>query len=256
MNSIRKSVKKIVENIFQESGRIGILVGQVFYYLLHKPFRIRMTILEMENIGANSVFIVLLTGFFTGMVFALETGRIFMRFQAEGTVGSVVAVAVLREIGPVMCSLMITARAGSAMAAQIGTMKVTQQVDALYTMAVEPVSYLVVPRIIASTLMLPLLTAMFDFIAIFGSWMVSVKLLSIGEGIFFDYIEWLVDVEDITDGLFKSCFFGFIIAAICCYNGLQTEGGALGVGKSTTRAVVMSSVLILVSDYFLTSLLF
>lgn len=256
MQLLLNSLQKFLEAIFLESGKIGTLVGQTLYYLLHKPHRFRLAIFEMENIGANSVFIVLLTGFFTGMVFSLETGRIFMRFQAEGTVGSVVAVAVFREIGPVMCSLMITARAGSAMAAQIGTMKVTQQIDALYTMAVEPISYLIVPRVIATTLMMPLLTAMFDFVAIFGSWLVGVKFLAIGEGIFFEYIEWLVDIEDITDGLFKSCFFGFIIAVVCCYNGLQTEGGALGVGKSTTKAVVMSSVLILVADYFLTSLLF
>ncbi|MFH1728026.1 MAG: ABC transporter permease [Pseudomonadota bacterium] len=249
-------LKKTLINFLDEAGRLAITTGTFFKCAVKPPFRLKLIFSEMENIGANSIFIVILTGFFTGMVFALETGRVFMRFQAEGTVGSVVAMAVFRELGPVMAALMITARAGSAMAAQIGTMKVTQQIDALNTMAVEPVSYLVVPRVIAATIMMPILVGIIDFIAIFGAWLVGVGMLEIGEGIFFDYIEWMVDVKDITDGLFKSMFFGFIIAIVCCHNGLRTEKGALGVGKSTTKAVVLSSVLILVADYILTSLLF
>jgi phospholipid/cholesterol/gamma-HCH transport system permease protein len=210
----------------------------------------------MEFIGVHSLFIIVLTAVFTGMVYALEAGRAFARFSAEGLTGSLVTISLARELGPVMAGLMVTARAGSAMAAQLGTMRVTQQIDALEALAVEPINYLIVPRIIASIVMLPILTGIFDMVGSIGGYFVGVHILEINKGMFVSQIEWYVDPGDVFDGLAKSCFFGLILSLVGCYKGYHTIGGAEGVGKATTQAVVISSVAILISDYFLTALVF
>ena len=211
---------------------------------------------QMEFIGVKSLWVVIVTGGFTGMVLALQTYYGFRRFSSEGLVGATVALSMTRELGPVLTGLMVTGRAGSAIAAELGTMRVTEQIDALTVMALNPVKYLVVPRVIASLLMLPILTVIADFMGIVGGYFVGVKLLGINEGIFIGRMVKYVDLEDIYNGLAKAACFGVILSVISCYKGFSTKGGAEGVGRATTEAVVMSSITILVADYVLTSLMF
>ena len=220
------------------------------------PYRLKAVIKQMEFVGVKSIFVVVLTGIFAGGVLALQSHHGFRLFGAETLVGSTVALAMTRELGPVLTALMVNGRAGSAMAAELGTMRVTEQIDALYVMATNPVKYLIVPRIIAGVVMLPVLTIVADFLGIVGGYFVGVILLKINSGMFVANIVEMLDLEDIFHGLTKSIFFGLILTHIGCYKGFYTTGGAEGVGKSTTQAVVLSSVLILVSDYFLTSIMF
>jgi len=190
------------------------------------------------------------------MVLALQSHHGFKLFGAETLVGSTVALAMTRELGPVLTALMVNGRAGSAMATEIGTMRVTEQIDALYVMAANPINYLIVPRIIAGIIMLPVLTIVSDLLGILGGYFVGVILLNINSGMFVANILEMLEVEDIFHGLIKSIFFGLILTYIGCYKGFYAEGGAEGVGKATTQAVVLSSVLILISDYLLTSIMF
>jgi phospholipid/cholesterol/gamma-HCH transport system permease protein len=210
----------------------------------------------MEFIGVNSVFVIILTGAFTGMVLALQSYYGFRKFSSEGLVGATVALSMTRELGPVLTSLMVTGRAGAAMAAELGTMRVTEQIDALTVMALNPIKYLVTPRIIAAFLMLPLLTVIADFVGIIGGYLVGVKLLGINEGAYLEKMIKFVELNDIYNGLVKAAVFGIILSVVSCYKGFYTKGGAEGVGKSTTEAVVVSSVTILVTDYILTSFMF
>ncbi|HLG20001.1 MAG TPA: ABC transporter permease [Bdellovibrionota bacterium] len=239
-----------------EAGSTFLLLKEVAIQLFSPPVRWRLALQQVQFIGVSSIFIVVLTGSFTGMVFALQSGRAFALFRAETLTGAVASIAIARELGPVLTALMVTARAGSAMAAQLGTMQVTQQVDALISLAVHPVHYLIVPRVLAAVVALPLLTAVFDFVGALGTYVVGVKLLQIDEGIFVQKIQYYADVPDIVQGMFKAAVFGLIIAIVSCYKGYYAHGGAAGVGRATTQAVVISSVAILVSDYFLTALLF
>lgn len=237
-------------------GTALIMLVQALYLIVRPPFRLHLFIQQMEFIGVGSVFVVFLTGLFTGMVFSVQTVHTFRLFNAETMVGSTVAIAMMRELGPVLTSLMITARAGAAMATELGTMRVTEQVDALVTMAVEPVQYLVTPRIVAAIVVTPVLTVFNNLVGLVGSYYVSVVLLHVDSGMFMDRITQYAQAWDLVSGLIKSSVFGLILALIGCYKGLNAEGGARGVGKATTQAVVLSSVLILVSDYFLTLLLY
>jgi phospholipid/cholesterol/gamma-HCH transport system permease protein len=204
-------------------------------------------------VGVRSMWIILLTALFAGAVFALQAGKVYALFNMESMVGATVALSLTREMGPVFAAIMITARACSAMAAEIGTMRVTEQIEALETMAVNPIHYLVVPRVVACTVMVPLLTMLFDFVGSVGSYIVGIYLLGISEGPFLSRIDYYVDPDDIWSGLLKAAIFGFLIAAISCYMGYFTRQGAKGVGLATTRAVVVSAVTILVADYFLTT---
>ena len=239
-----------------QTGRIFLLLWAVILAVAHPPSRWRATIEQMQFLGVSSLFIVVLTGAFTGMVFALQSGRAFALFGAETLTGATACLSIARELGPVLTSLMVTARAGSAMAAQLGTMQVTQQIDALTSMAVNPVNYLIVPRILASIMVVPILTAVFDFVGALGTYIVAVKILEINQAIFVQKIQYYVEVQDIVQGLFKSVIFAIILSLVSCYKGYNASGGAAGVGLVTTQAVVISSVAILVSDYFLTALLF
>ena len=248
-------VGRLVINFAEELGQIIIMLGQVIYWGIRPPYRLRMIFQQMEFIGVKSLPIIILTGMFTGMVFALQTGTVFRFFNAEEFTGMVVFITLVRELSPVMTALMVTGRAGSAMAAQIGSMKVSQQIDALIALAVDPIEYLVVPRIIASTVMVPVLTMIFSLIGVVACYLIGVVWMRINEGSFVFRMEWLVDGSDITHGLFKSVVFGILLSVIGCYKGYYTEGGAVGVGNSTTQAVVISSVAILVADYVLVSLL-
>ena len=237
-------------------GSAIILLWQALLWVFRPPFRVQLYLQAMEFIGAGSVFIVALTGLFTGMVFAVQTVQSFRLFNAETLVGSTVAMALTRELAPVLASLMVTARVGSAIATELGTMKVTEQVDALYTMAVNPIQYLVTPRIVAAIVMLPVLTGFCDLIGIGGAYYVSVTLLDVDGGMFLDKIQQFVEPWDVISGLIKSSVFGMILSLVGCHKGLNASGGARGVGLATTQTVVLSSVLILIVDYFMTLLLY
>ena len=254
--SIAENLGRFSYDYLEEAGRILLLLTQALIWLFRTPLRWRASLKQMEEIGVNSVPVTLITATFTGMVLALQSYIGFKRFNAETMVGTVVALSMVRELGPVLTGLIVAGRAGSEMAAELGTMKVTEQIDALYTLAVDPVPYLIVPRIIAGIIMLPVLTVLADFIGIFGGYLVAVKMLHANPVIYirrtFDFMEW----RDIYIGLFKSSCFGLIISTIGSHKGLSTEGGAEGVGKATTGSVVLSSMLILISDYILTALLF
>jgi phospholipid/cholesterol/gamma-HCH transport system permease protein len=203
----------------------------------------------------NSLSVVGLTSLLTGMVLAMQTYYAFRMFSAESLVGATVALSMTRELGPVITALMVTGRAGSAMAAEIGSMRVTEQIDALRVMAVSPVQYLVMPRILAGLIMVPLLTVLSDFIGVIGGYLIGVKLLGINSGIFLGRIYDLVEPGDLYNGLTKAAIFGVILTLVGCYKGYYTSGGAEGVGRATTSAVVVSSVLILTADYIMTALL-
>lgn len=240
----------------RESGRIAILFGQTIVLIFRPPIDAREAFRQMEEIGVRSIPVVVITAAFTGMVLALQSFTGFKRFHAETLVGTVVALSMTRELGPVLTGLMVSGRVGSAMAAELGTMRVTEQIDALYTLATNPVKYLIVPRFLASLIMVPILVVFADIIGIMGGYFVSVKVLGTNPTIYvrrtWDYLE----LNDIYSGLLKACVFGMIMATISCYEGFYTEGGAEGVGKATTKAVVLSCLLILISNYFITALLF
>jgi len=249
---IGKAIIRFAGNL----GKILILLFLTIRQLIFPPFEVRNTFKQMLEIGVRSLPVVLITAIFTGMVFALQTFTGFKRFGAEALVGTVVALSMTRELGPVLTALIVAGRAGAAMAAELGTMRVTEQIDALETLATNPVKYLIVPRFIAGLLMLPALSAVADVIGITGGYFVTVGLFKTSSIVYWkrtwDYLE----MSDIYNGLLKSAFFGASIALISCYKGFYTRGGAEGVGKATTGAVVLSSMTILISDYFLSAWLF
>ncbi len=248
-----ESFGRLILSAFRQMGEFLLFARSFFRWVVRPPFRSEIFFRQMEFIGVKSLPIIALTATFTGMVFALQIGYAFHQFHAEVFVGSTVGLALTREIAPVFAALMVTARAGSAMAAEIGTMKVTEQVDALSAMAINPLHFLVVPRVIASTLMLPLLTTLFSFVGIIGAYFVAVNLLHISPIAFQQKLTYYVDADDLVGSLIKAAVFGFILSLISCHRGYRTEGGAEGVGRATTQAVVIASVSILVVDYFLTS---
>jgi phospholipid/cholesterol/gamma-HCH transport system permease protein len=210
----------------------------------------------MEFVGVKSTTVIILTGMSTGAVLALQTYYGFSQFGAETMVGAIVTLSMTRELGPVLTSLMVTARVGSAMATELGTMRVTEQIDALEVMAANPLKHLVVPRLVATILMLPVLTVICNFVGVLGAYIVGVKMLNINPGLFVSRIYDMVKVVDLLNGLVKSACFAVILSLVGCYKGFSTTGGAEGVGRSATEAVVLSSILILVSDYFLTAIMF
>lgn len=237
----------------RELGRWCAFVWQIIEWTVRPPFRTDQFLKQMEFVGVKSTWIISLTAFFTGAVFALQSGKVYALFNMESMVGATVGLSLTREMAPVFAALMVTARACSAMAAELGTMRVTEQIDALETMAVNPIHYLAVPRVVACTVMLPLLTMLYNFVGIVGSYLVGIYLLGIKEGPFMNRLYYYVDADDIWGGLIKAAIFGFLIAAISCYMGFSTRRGAKGVGRATTRAVVISAVTILIADYFLTT---
>jgi len=215
---------------------------------------------QLYFIGMKSVFVICLTGAFTGMVLGIQGYYTLVKFGSEGLLGAAVALSLIREMGPVLSAIMIIARAGSAMAAELGIMRISEQVDALETMDIDPIRFLVSPRIVASLISFPLLTALFDVVGIFGGYLTGSLLLGINPGTFFSRVESSVLMNDIVGGFTKSIVFAVVVVTICCFKGfythLNSEGhGAKGVSLSTTSAVVSSCVLILVVDYMLTSIL-
>lgn len=249
-------IGRVIIIFSEEAGKILLLLFSAMKQLLRPPLEVRNTFKQMLEIGVRSLPVVLITAIFTGMVFALQTFTGFKRFGAEALVGTVVALSMTRELGPVLTGLIVAGRAGAAMAAELGTMRVTEQIDALETLATNPVKYLIVPRFLAGVLMLPALATVADITGIIGGYFVTVGLFETSSIVYWkrtwDYLE----ASDILNGLIKSGFFGASIALISCYKGFFTKGGAEGVGKATTGAVVLSSMTILISDYFLSAWLF
>jgi phospholipid/cholesterol/gamma-HCH transport system permease protein len=234
-------------------GATVSLTIQTVAWLFRPPFRFGQVLAAMEFLGVGSIFIIALTGTFTGMVLALQMFNTLKRLQSEGLVGAIVAIALAREMSPVFAALMVTARVGSAWAAELGNMRITEQVDAITTMGVSPVQYLLTPRVLASTLMTPLLCVVFTCVGMAGGWLVGVEGLGIDPGVFISKIKLYAFPKDFFMGEIKAAVFGFLIAAISCRQGYHASGGARGVGIATTRAVVQSAVAILVANYLLTS---
>lgn len=243
-------------SLFEELGRFFLLLVDTARWSVRRPFGVAETMKQMVRVGVDSIPVVFLTAMFTGMVLALQTFTGFQRFHAEGYVGSVVALSMLRELAPVLTALMVSGRAGSAMAAEIGTMRVTEQVDALRALATDPVQYLVVPRVVATVIMMPFLVVMADALGLYGGYLISVNLLGANPVVYVNNTFQFLEIDDLTSGLVKAAFFGLLISVIGCQKGLYTTGGAEGVGRSTTQAVVLSALAILLSDFFLTKILF
>ncbi len=236
-------------------GAVSILLCQSLRRVLQRPIRIHQWIQQMEQVGVHSLAVALLTASFTGMVMVLQTGVQLSRFQSETMTPGIAGIALLREIAPVLTSLAIAARIGAGITAEIGTMKVTEQIDALESMGTDPIHYLVVPRLVACMLMVPALTILADLVGILGGCLIGVTKLGISYQAYLDLtFEW-VNSQDFYSGFLKTIVFGGIVAVIGCYLGLRSSGGAEGVGTATTRSVVASFILILISDYFLTEIL-
>ena len=236
-------------------GKMFLFLLSAFAWAFRPPLRWRLVIHHIRTIGVDSLSVVLLSGVFTGMVMGLQGYYSLRKFNAENFLGSAVALGILRELGPVLSAFMVTGRTGSAMAAEIGSMKVTEQIDALYSMAINPIQYLVSPRIIAGLISMPLLTAIFDVVAIYGAYLVGVQLLGVSSGSYFAGMELSVVFEDVLSGFLKSVSFGLIITWICCYKGFHAPPMATGVGQATTESVVLCFVMILMWNYFMTSVM-
>lgn len=236
-------------------GSMTIFLCSALYYTFQPPFKIGLVVKQIRFFGSKSMIVVVLTGAFTGMVLALQLFYTLRKFGSDALLGPAIALSLIRELGPVLSALMVTGRAGSALTAEIGIMRISEQIDALVSMALNPFRYLIVPNITAAILTFPLLTAIFDVVGIFGGYFVAVNLLGLSEGTYFSQIDNFVDIEDVTIGLYKSLSFGVIVSWICCFKGYNTGYGAEGVSKATTEAVVLSSVLILIWDYFLGAVL-
>ena len=237
-------------------GRFFVLVGQTLHGAVRPPFAPRAVAGQFVRVGVDSVPVVLLTALFTGGVLALQTFKGFSRFHAEGYIGSVVALSMLRELGPVLTALMVTGRAGSAMAAELGSMRVTEQIDALVALATDPVQYLFVPRVLAGILVLPMLAILANAVGIAGGYLVAVTYLGANPVRYMENTFQYLNLDDLTSGLVKSAVFGGLLSLIGCQCGFDTTGGAEGVGRATTRAVVAGSLSVLIADFFLTKILF
>lgn len=245
----------LVITFVEKLGKTGVFLGTTIFWTFIPPLKVGRIIKQISFIGGKSSFIVILTGSFTGMVLTLQTYYGMEKFGAVALLGPTVALALIRELGPVLSALMVTGRAGSALAAEIGIMRITEQIDALEVMALNPYRYLIVPNILAGIITFPLLASIFNVVGILGGYLVGVKLLGVSQGAYFGEMVNFLDMKDITIGLYKSLSFGLIVTWISCYKGFTTSYGAEGVSKATTGAVVTSSVLVLVWDYFMTSVL-
>lgn len=238
------------------TGRMSSFTARSVSHCFRLPLYFSQIGRQIVDIGYYSLPVVGLTALFTGMVLALQTHSGFSRFDAESAIPTVVILSITRELGPVLAGLMVAGRIGAAIAAEIGTMRVTEQIDALTTLSTNPYKYLIVPRILAGTLMLPILVLIADIIGVFGGFLVSVYRLDFNAANYLHQTWQYLEVRDVTSGLWKAAAFGFIITLMGCYNGFYSKGGAQGVGAATTNAVVSASILILITNYLLTGLLF
>ncbi|HTT79823.1 MAG TPA: ABC transporter permease [Stellaceae bacterium] len=238
------------------TGRLALFAGRALAAGLAPPFYPRLIARQFVYIGYYSLPVVGMTALFTGMVLALQSYTASSRFNAESTVATIVVLSITRELGPVIAGLMVAGRVGAAMAAEIGTMRVTEQIDALTTLSTDPLRYLVLPRLLAGLLTLPLLVIIADVIGVFGGYLVAVYKLDFNAVSYLTQTHQYLKTTDVVSGLVKAAVFGFIVALMGCYQGYHSRGGAEGVGQATTYAVVSASILILISDYFLTQAFF
>jgi phospholipid/cholesterol/gamma-HCH transport system permease protein len=262
----REELNRAIDDIYIGFAK-GVIhglssVGENFIFFLksfrsafRRPMRIEEIIKHLEFIGNKSILIICLTGLFTGMALSYQIYLGFNLVNATNLVGPTVALGISRELGPVLTGLIVAARAGGAMAARLGTMRVSEQIDAMEVMGVEPVHFLVGPRILAAFIALPLLCGVFDFIAMAGSWFLCVPVLGLDEAIFWDKIALWLNPRDINEGLIKSAAFGLTFGAICTHRGFHCSGGAKGVGEATNSGVVHSMVLIIIMNFFMTNII-
>jgi phospholipid/cholesterol/gamma-HCH transport system permease protein len=240
---------------FAEVGKTTLFFTQSLRLIFRKPSRFDELVKHLEFIGNDSILIIILTGSFTGMALSYQIYLGFKAVNATNLVGPIVALGILKELGPVLTGLIVAARAGGAMAARLGTMRVSEQIDAMEVMGINPKQFLVAPRILAALIAMPLLCGVFDFVALAGSHMLVVNVLGLDEAIFWDKIEFWIDPNDLVGGLFKSAIFGMTFAAVCTYRGFNATGGAKGVGEATNSGVVNSMVLIIVLNFILTNII-
>lgn len=251
-----QSIGSTILNISEGTGAVFIFTSKALLGLFHKPFYIRSFFNQLLVIGFYSLPVVGMTAIFSGAVLALQSYTGFSRFSAESSIATVVVLSITRELGPVLAGLMVAGRVGASIAAEIGTMRVTEQIDALYTLSTDPIKYLVTPRIIAGIISLPCLVFIGDIIGVMGGYAVSVYKLNFNAAVYISSTYKYLETIDVVSGLVKAGVFGFIITSISCFHGFYCEKGAKGVGTSTTKAVVTSSVLILLSNYFITEIFF
>lgn len=258
MTFIKNQISNIgatVLSITPALGRLTLYMVTSFSWFLRPPFRIKLFLEQMVFMGNKSLFIVLLTSSFSGMVFAYQIYLGFTAFSVDSFVGPIVAIAVCKELAPVFTGLVVAGRCGAAMAAQLGTMKVTEQIDALEVMGVNSVQYLAVPRIFATTVTMPMLAMIFMLVANAGSYLIGVKVLGIDSVMYFSKIGDFMNLKMILEGLIKATVFGYLISIIGTYQGFAVKGGAEGVGKGTNMAVVWGMIVVLIVDFFLTAIL-
>ena len=247
-------IQQRILSAFIYVGGAARLLGEAIYYGVRPPYQLNLILQEIESIGIRSLTVVNVIALFTGMVLALQTAYALGRFGAKGFIGVVVAISLVREIGPVFTGIMVGGRVGSGIAAEIGSMKVTEQIDAIRVMGSNPVKRLVVPKLIAAVVSLPLLTIVADILGIVGGLLISIMEIKVNSYYYFTTILESLSLHDVASGIGKTFFFGLIIAVIGCYQGMITKGGTVGVGRSTTSTVVVVSILILITDFFLTKL--
>ena len=239
-------------------GKMVIFLVQSVCLIFAPPFKFRYLFRQIRFFGSRSLIVIVLTGAFTGMVLAIQLFYTLRKFGSDALLGPAVALSLIRELGPVLSALMVTGRAGSALTAELGIMRISEQIDVMTTMALNPLRYLSAPNIVAAVIVFPLLAAIYDVVGIYGGYIVGVKLLGLSSGTYFSQMEHFLEMSDIRMGIYKSLSFGVIVSWVSCYKGFHTNEtgyGAEGVSKSTTDAVVMSSVLILIWDYFIGSVL-
>lgn len=251
-----KELGRFILTFLDQLGQAASMVYSCLFWLFKAPLEFAQTMQQTVKIGVDSLTVATLTSLFTGMVLALQAGTTMQSILSEPLyIGTIVGFSLVRELGPVLTAFVVAGRAGAAVTAEIGTMKVTEQIDALYTLGTDPVRYLVLPRMIGFLIAIPVLTLCANFSGMFGGFLVSVNGLSVSSNVYVQDITTFIGVDDVMHGFIKSVCFAFMVGVVCCYKGLNTRGGAEGVGKSTTQAVVTSMVLILVLDYFLTAIL-
>jgi phospholipid/cholesterol/gamma-HCH transport system permease protein len=243
-----------LRRVFNYFGDHAIMIGQAAAGLARRPFRLRLYLEQMEFVGVGSLPIILLVGFFSGAVSAQQAISALRIFNQERFVGATVGLSLAQELAPVFTALMITARAGSGMATELGSMRITEQIDALKTFAVDPIQYLITPRIVATILMMPIMTMVFNIVGLFGAYLFSIYLENIDLGQFIEQFSYWTDPKDYIIGATKAAVFGLTLSVAACFQGFNVRGGAKEVGLATTQAVVAGSVSVLISDYFLIDL--
>ncbi len=252
MSDVLGRTSNLVLEKLWEVGEIAVFAARTFYFVFVHPPRRRVLVPQMYRIGVQSLPIVLITGTFVGMIIAVAISAQLDKLQAETASGPIINASVLAQLGPMLAAIILAGRVGGAMAAELGTMRVTEQIDALASMGADPIRYLVVPRFLSCVLLIPLLTVFSDFMGVAGGWLVSVKAMKITEHFYWQHTRDFLSHWEVIEGVVKSLFFGALIGIICCYRGFRAEQGARGVGEATTTAFVTSFLAILVANFFLT----